>query len=148
MWLYKWHTWIAPCLICYFIVTLFYIALYCYLATNLKSKNSCLENFSILMLQMEVLKCWKIVEFPKIAIAKRFTKPKQRSALKKQNTDICFQIASRMQFLGDKKWCSANIFSDTKQGQYFQKKNSKYEILNHLYFGPNLRFLGDCFTAF
>ena len=30
-------------------------------------------------------------------------------------TDICFQSASRMQFLGVKKWCSANVFSDTKQ---------------------------------
>ena len=24
--------------------------------------------------------------------------------------------------------------------KYFQKKNSKYEILNHLYFGPNFVF--------
>ena len=30
---------------------------------------------------------------------------------------------------------------------YFQKKNPKYEILNHLYFGPNFAF-GDCFRAF
>ena len=30
-------------------------------------------------------------------------------------TDICIQSASRMQFLGVKKWCSANDFSDTKQ---------------------------------
>ena len=29
----------------------------------------------------------------------------------------------------------------------FQKKNSKYEILNHLYFGSNFAF-GDCFRAF
>ena len=30
-------------------------------------------------------------------------------------TGICFQSASSMQFLGVKKWCSANISSDTKQ---------------------------------
>ena len=30
-------------------------------------------------------------------------------------TDICFQNDSRMQFLGVQKWCSANVFSDTKQ---------------------------------
>ena len=30
-------------------------------------------------------------------------------------TDICFQNASRMQFLGVQKWCSANVFPDTKQ---------------------------------
>ena len=30
-------------------------------------------------------------------------------------TDICFQITSKMQFLGFKKWRSANVFSDTKQ---------------------------------
>ena len=29
-------------------------------------------------------------------------------------TDICIQCASR-QFLAVKKWCSANVFSDTKQ---------------------------------
>ena len=28
---------------------------------------------------------------------------------------ICIQSASRMQFLGFKKWCSTNVFSDTKQ---------------------------------
>ena len=30
-------------------------------------------------------------------------------------TDICFQSASRMQFLGVQKWRSANVFSKTKQ---------------------------------
>ena len=33
----------------------------------------------------------------------------------------------------------------------FQKNNFKYEILNHLYFGPNFIFLGtagDSFRAF
>ena len=37
-------------------------------------------------------------------------------------TDICFQSASRMQSLGVKKWCSANVFSDTKQ------KNAGWKI--------------------
>ena len=31
--------------------------------------------------------------------------------------------------------------------QYFQKKNSKYEVLRHLYFGPKYVF-GECFRAF
>ena len=31
--------------------------------------------------------------------------------------------------------------------QYFRKKNSKYDVLSHLYFGPNFVF-GDCFRAF
>ena len=30
-------------------------------------------------------------------------------------TDICFQSTSKMQFLGVKKYCSANVFPDTKQ---------------------------------
>ena len=30
-------------------------------------------------------------------------------------TDICFQSASKMPFLAVQKWCSANVFSDTKQ---------------------------------
>ena len=30
-------------------------------------------------------------------------------------TDICFQSISKMEFLGLKKWCSANVFSDNKQ---------------------------------
>ena len=30
-------------------------------------------------------------------------------------TEICFQNAPRIQFLGAQKWCSANVFSDTKQ---------------------------------
>ena len=29
--------------------------------------------------------------------------------------DICIQNASRIQFLGVCKWCSVNVFSDTKQ---------------------------------
>ena len=30
-----------------------------------------------------------------------------------------------------------------------EKKRSKYEILNYLYFGPNFFiYLGDCFRAF
>ena len=58
----KWHTyWMAPCLICYFIVKLF-----------------------------------------------------SYGGIQKY-TDICFQSATRMQFFGVKKWCSPNVFSDTKQ---------------------------------
>ena len=38
-----------------------------------------------------------------------------------QNTDICFQSASTLRYLGVKKWCSANILSDTKQKMHAQK---------------------------
>ena len=30
-------------------------------------------------------------------------------------TDICFQRASRMGFVGVNKWCSANVISETKE---------------------------------
>ena len=33
----------------------------------------------------------------------------------KKHTNLCFQNSSRMQFLGVQEWCSANVFSDTKQ---------------------------------
>ena len=92
MLLYKWHTfWTAPCLI-YFIVILFYIArkwlLMKKLATVLPSK---LESYYV-----------------------SGTKGFFRIYIQKY-TDICIQSASRIQVLGVKKWCSANIFYDTKQ---------------------------------
>ena len=36
-------------------------------------------------------------------------------AFLRRYTDICYQSALRMRPLGVKKWCSANVFSDTKQ---------------------------------
>ena len=39
-----------------------------------------------------------------------------------------------------------NVWTNIKK-LYSQKKNSKYDILNHLYFDPNFYF-GDCFRAF
>ena len=36
-------------------------------------------------------------------------------------TDICFQNAPRMQFLGVQKLCSADVFSDTTQKHVFCK---------------------------
>ena len=84
----------------------------------------------------------------KSKIVKHFTRSKQQATLKKlcslprptptikklvpsleekfsdgdiqKYTDIyaCFQSASRMQFWGVKKWCSANLFSDTKQKRF------------------------------
>ena len=35
--------------------------------------------------------------------------------------DICFQKALRIEFMSVKKWCSANVFSDTKQKHVFGK---------------------------
>ena len=114
---------------------------------------------------MEVSKCWKIVEFPKIPIkmknCKTFHEVQTASRLKEiiqslpnltcpppqkniksyyvsgtetflrryteifrhiqRYTDISLQSASRMQFLGIKKWCSANVFSDIKQRKFAGK---------------------------
>ena len=56
----------APCLICYFIVILLYIEEKSLLVRNLTTSQNCMENFSVLMLQNDVSKCWKMVEFPKI----------------------------------------------------------------------------------
>ena len=74
----KWHTcWMAPWLICCFIVILFYIERKCLLMRNLVTvlllKTKFLENFSVsMLLVVEVLKCWKIVEFPKISKMKDY----------------------------------------------------------------------------
>ena len=48
------------------------------------------------------------------------------------DTEIYFQRASRMQFLGLKKWCSANIFSDTKQKDVCLKFVKSERILSTL----------------
>ena len=81
---------------------------------------------------------------------KHFASPKQRSAWRKLfspppdksflplwnktfqtkiNRDIketCFPSASRMQILGDYKWCSANVLSDTNQNNVFGCVAEKY----------------------
>ena len=125
----KWHTfWMVPWLVCRFTVILFHIErkspLMINTATVLPLKSR-LENFSVTMPLMEVSKCWYMEKFPKILIKmknlKHFTRPKQRSTLRKLfshlspgksllplwhagvymlYTDICFPSASRMQFLG------------------------------------------------
>ena len=147
----KWHTfWMAPCLICYLIVILFYIErkwlLMRNLAVILPLQSKLFENFQCFNALMKVSKCWKIVGFQKISIrmknCKHFARPKQRTTLRKlfslppplippdkcycvfetnifvgrynKYTDVCFQSASRMQFLCVRKWYSENIFSDTK----------------------------------
>ena len=93
---------------------------------------------------MEISKCWKILNLQKIQlkwkIVKHFARFEQRAASRKlfslppphQIRPYCvFEIkiflgkytktyrhslssASRMNFLGVKKWCSTNVFSDTK----------------------------------
>ena len=140
---------------------------------------------------MKVSKYWKIAEFQKISIkmknCKTFYETQTASCLKeiiqspqplipldkilslwKKNfleryTEIYRYLLSRKQFLGIRKWCSANVFSGTKLAfsgifcykfknkklmmstgtcgnNIFGKKNYKYEILNNLYFGPSLVF--------
>ena len=57
------------------------------LVTSYPWSPNCLENFSVLMLQMKVSKCWKKLNFRKLQlegkIVKHFMRPKQRAALKK-----------------------------------------------------------------
>ena len=88
----KWHTfWMAPCLICYFFVILFYTERKWLLMRNLAAaypwSPSCLQNFNILMLDrsMEMLKnSWIFQKFPfKWKIVKNFVRPKQRATLRK-----------------------------------------------------------------
>ena len=55
--------WMDPCLICCFIAILFYIERRWLLMRDLTTSQNCMDNFSVLMLEMEVLKCWKMVEF-------------------------------------------------------------------------------------
>ena len=69
----KWHTfWMAPCLICYLIVILFYIErkwlLIRNLAVILPLQSKLFENFQCFNALMKVSKCWKIVGFQKISI--------------------------------------------------------------------------------
>ena len=88
----KWHTfWMALCLICYFIVILFYIRrkwlLMRNLATILPLKSKLpgkLQHFNAIAGSAEML---KVVEFPKVPIkmkkCKHFTRQKQPVALRK-----------------------------------------------------------------
>ena len=69
----KWHTfWMALCLICYFIVIVFYIEQkwllekFSHYPSYLWSPNS-LEKFSASILLLKVSKYWKIVELRKIS---------------------------------------------------------------------------------
>ena len=71
--LYKWHTFqMAPCLICYFIVILFYIErkwlLMRNLATVLPLKSKLSGKLQRFIIMVEVSKNWKIVKFRKISI--------------------------------------------------------------------------------
>ena len=61
-----------PTNVCWDVVLLTYIEKKCFLnrsvATILPLNPNCLKNFGISILLMEVSKCWKIVQFPKISI--------------------------------------------------------------------------------
>ena len=80
--------WMAPCLICYFIIISFYIErkLFQNLAIILPLKSKLSENFSVSILLMKVSKYWKIVEFQKISIkmknCKTFYETQTASCLK------------------------------------------------------------------
>ena len=71
--LYNWRTfWMAPYLICYFVVILFIIErkwlFMRTLNTVLPLKSKLCGAIVVLVLEIELSKCWKIVEFPKISI--------------------------------------------------------------------------------
>ena len=48
--------------------------------------------------------------------------------------EICFQSASRMEFLGVKKWCSATVFSDTKQNMFAGKFSKVFRCFAGAYY--------------
>ena len=58
----------ASCLICYFIVVLLYIEKKWLLMRNVTTIQICMENFSVLILQMELWKYWKMVKLQKISM--------------------------------------------------------------------------------
>ena len=84
----KWHTfWMSSRFVvllpCYFILRENDFLWEIYPQSYPWSSN-CLENFSFSKLLIEISKCWKIVELPKITIKmKNFTSSKQRAALRK-----------------------------------------------------------------
>ena len=135
----------APCLICYFILILSYIEEKWFLIRNLITiwKISAFWCYGWRYQIAEKWLNFQKVQL-KSRIVKHFTRVKQGITLKKlfshsttpphnqinlttpleqkfsyvniqKYTNICFQGASRIQFLGVQKWCSTNAFSDTKQ---------------------------------
>ena len=102
---------------------------------------------------------WKIV--------KHFARHKERAAWRKLfsfnpppvrpppiflviniETDICF--ASRMQLLGVKKWCSANIFSDPRQKDVCWKfvKSERFLPVLREHIAFNVKWVEDCKMTF
>ena len=79
--------WIAPWLICYFIVLLFSVEKTWLLMRNLATISPLKYRLSGKFQRFNAIdgrsKCWKIVAFPKWKIVKHFTRPKQQAALKK-----------------------------------------------------------------
>ena len=64
--------------------------------------------------------------------------------------DICFQIASRMQLLGVKKWCSANIFSDPRQKDVCWKfvKSERFLPVLREHIAFNVKWVEGCKMTF
>ena len=141
----RWHNfWMAPCLICYFAVifVLYWEKVASYEKFNHKSKlYGKFQRFHAIYGSVEIL---KIVELLKISIkwkiVKHFTRLKQRAALKKiilplhkkwnltasqqqkfvteiyRNIQtFAFKVLQECSPWAFKKWCSGNVFSDTKQ---------------------------------
>ena len=85
------------------------------------------------------IKMLKIIEFSKVSIkmknCKHFAWPKQQVTLKKfvVKSEI-FLAVLREHIIYNVKWVEFHKMSEV--------------ILNHLYFGPNLVFFGDCFRMF
>ena len=107
----------------------------------LRSPNS-LENLNVSMLLIEVSKCWKIVNFPKCQLkwrfSKHFTRPKQRVTLRKLFSPHRKKAYEWVIFFPSFCWLWDFLLKNLK----LKKNNFKYEIFNHLLFGPNFVFLG------
>ena len=61
-----------------------------------------------------------------------------------KNTDICVQTASRMSFLGVKKWYNANVFLTTNRNMFAGKFAKPERRLTSRKFENLMMFNGTC----
>ena len=114
----KWYTfWMAPFLIFYFIVILFYIERKWLLMRNLTTilpfVSNCLEHFSASILLLKVSKYWKIVELRKISInlknCKTFYETQMASRFKEIIQPLLTRIPPEKIFL---RLCNKNLLRE------------------------------------
>ena len=65
---------------------------------------------------------------------------------------LALRLSARKSDIKKNLWCPLEHPNEYKRvayvKKYFQKKTSKHEILNHLYFGPNFVILGTALRCF